>query len=43
MLLVLYFDSAECREDPGALTSWNPMSHSRLVAEKPLTLPLPLP
>jgi hypothetical protein len=23
---------AECREDPGALTSWNPKSLSRLVA-----------
>jgi hypothetical protein len=25
--------SAECRDDPGALTSWNPKSHSRLVEE----------
>jgi hypothetical protein len=24
---------AECRDDPGALTSWNPKSHIRLVAE----------
>jgi hypothetical protein len=26
--------SAESREDPGALTSWNPKSHFRLVVEE---------
>jgi hypothetical protein len=26
-----HLHSAESREDPGALTSWNPKSHSRLV------------
>jgi hypothetical protein len=33
---------AECRDDPGALTSWNPKSHIRLVVEKPLSLPFTL-
>jgi hypothetical protein len=28
-----HLHSAESRDDPGALTSWNPKSHSRLVAE----------
>jgi hypothetical protein len=35
MTIPYHIHSAESREDPGALTTWNPKSHSRL-------LPLPL-
>ena len=28
-----HLHSAQCRDDPGALTSWNPNSHIRLVTE----------
>jgi hypothetical protein len=33
-LYYMAIHSAECRDDPGALTSWNPKSHIRLVVEK---------
>jgi hypothetical protein len=37
-----HLNRAECRDDPGALTSWNPKSHIRLVAENLYLLLLPM-